>query len=191
MAKVISHHGSLSYPFGWPVPPLAGLLLIPLLRTAYLLSMKHWRFLFWLLLLQLLSATSGSQEKAATPPPEQFGLAHLTEYLGLKPDDISFRSDYEDADSFRLQIVADLMQKPLGMIDYAAGLKNAHVVGQPEVIVSNPYCCIYLTKGAISLSNLPSIAAKSDLIDFAIFLFKLGRYQVLSSFSYSAMLYLS
>jgi hypothetical protein len=97
--------------------------------------MKHTRFLFLLLLLQLLAASLRSEEKAAPPPPpEQFGLAHLTEYLGLKPDDISFRSDYEDADSFRLQIVADLMQKPLGMIDYAAGLKNAHVAGQPEVI---------------------------------------------------------
>jgi len=67
-------------------------------------------------------------------PPEQFGLEHLTEYLGLKPDDISFRSDYTEPDSFRLKVVAKLMQKPLGMIDYAAGLKNAHVVAQPEII---------------------------------------------------------
>lgn len=68
------------------------------------------------------------------PPPEQFGLNHLTEYLGLKPDDISFRSDYTEPDSFRLKVVADLMQKPLGMINYAAGLKNSHVVAQPEIV---------------------------------------------------------
>ncbi|GAI25795.1 unnamed protein product, partial [marine sediment metagenome] len=61
-------------------------------------------------------------------------MKHLTEYLGLKPDDISFRSDYTEPDSFRLKVVADLMQKPLGMIDYVAGLKNSHVVAQPEII---------------------------------------------------------
>jgi len=89
-----------------------------------------------LLLLLLPAARSPGQEQAAPPslPPEQFGLKHLTEYLGLKPDDISFRPDYTEPDSFRLKLVADLMQKPLGMIDYAAGLKNAHVVGQPEII---------------------------------------------------------
>lgn len=61
-------------------------------------------------------------------------MNHLTEYLGLKPDDISFRSDYTEPDSFRLKVVADLMQKPLGMINYAAGLKNSHVVAQPEIV---------------------------------------------------------
>lgn len=61
-------------------------------------------------------------------------MKHLTEYLGLKPDDISFRSDYTEPDSFRLKVVADLMQEPLGMIDYVAALKNSHVVAQPEII---------------------------------------------------------
>ncbi|MFQ6008969.1 MAG: hypothetical protein ACE5K8_08480, partial [Candidatus Zixiibacteriota bacterium] len=98
--------------------------------------MKHVLFLFCLFLWQLLAASLGGQEKTAMPPPEQFGLAHLTEFLGLKPDDISFRSDYTDPDSFRLKIIVELMQKPLGMIDYAAGLKNAHVMGQPEIIAS-------------------------------------------------------
>ncbi len=96
--------------------------------------MKHQCFFILLLLLPLTPVASLSQEKAAMLPPEQFGLNHLTEYLGLKPDDISFRSDYTEPDSFRLKIVADLMQKPLGMIDYATGLKDAHVVGQPEII---------------------------------------------------------
>ncbi|MDH4157150.1 MAG: hypothetical protein OEW00_07735 [candidate division Zixibacteria bacterium] len=66
--------------------------------------------------------------------PEAFGLAYLTEYLGLKPDDISYRSDYTEPDSFRLEIVARLMQAPLDMIDYAASLKNAHVKAQPEIL---------------------------------------------------------
>jgi len=89
-----------------------------------------------LLLLLLLAARSTGQEQAAPPslPSEQFGLKHLTEYLGLKPDDISFRPDYTEPDSFRLKLVADLMQKPLGMIDYVAALKNSHVVAQPEII---------------------------------------------------------
>ncbi len=66
--------------------------------------------------------------------PEQFGLEHLTEYLGLKPNDISYRSDYTEPDSLRLKVVADLMNRPLGMIEYSASLKNAHVKGQPEIL---------------------------------------------------------
>ena len=65
--------------------------------------------------------------------PEQFGLQNLTDYLNLKPSDISFRSDYTEPDMFRLKIVAELMDHPLGMIDYSAGLKDAYVVGQPEI----------------------------------------------------------
>lgn len=67
---------------------------------------------------------------------EDFGLKHLTEYLGLKPDDIGYRSDYTEPDSFRLQIVSDLMTQPLGMIKYVNDLKNSHIKGQPEIIAS-------------------------------------------------------
>ncbi len=97
----------------------------------------RYKCLYLLLLLLLLTAVQSlGQEKVASPPPpaEQFGLDHLAEYLGLKPDDIGFRPDYTEPDSFRLKIIADLMQRPLGMIDYAAGLKNAYVVGQPEIL---------------------------------------------------------
>jgi len=96
--------------------------------------MKYKYLLILLMLLLLTPVSSFGQEEGETTPPEQFGLNHLTEYLGLKPDDISFRSDYTEPDSFRLTVVVDLMQKPLGMIDYAAGLKDAHIVGQPEII---------------------------------------------------------
>ncbi len=91
------------------------------------------------MLLPLLTvARSLGQEQTAPPSqtPEQFGLEHLTEYLGLKPDDISFRSDYTEPDSFRLKVVADLMQKPLDMIHYVAGLKNSHVEAQPEIMAA-------------------------------------------------------
>ncbi len=74
------------------------------------------------------------QPQQSAVPTEQFGLEHLSEYLGLKPDDISFRSDYTEPDQLRLKLVADLMNRPLGMIDYAAALKNAHVKGQPEIL---------------------------------------------------------
>lgn len=73
-------------------------------------------------------------EESLQQSPEMFGIEHLMEYLSLKPDDVSFRSDYTDPDSFRLEVIADLMQKPLGMIDYAASLKNAYVTGQPEIM---------------------------------------------------------
>ncbi|MBU0983626.1 MAG: hypothetical protein KKA42_07135 [candidate division Zixibacteria bacterium] len=83
-----------------------------------------------------LAVLSTAQDNNQTAPvaPETFGLEHLSEYLGLVPDDISFRSDYTEPDSFRLQIVADLMVRPLGMIDYLTELKNAHVKAQPEIL---------------------------------------------------------
>jgi hypothetical protein len=67
---------------------------------------------------------------------EQFGLRHLSEYLGLRPDDIGYRSDYTRPDSFRLAKVVELMQHPLGMIDYTDQLRQTHVVGQPEIAAS-------------------------------------------------------
>lgn len=66
--------------------------------------------------------------------PEEFGLSHLTEYFGLKPSDLTFRSDYTEPDSLRLKLVADLMQNPLGITDYVASLKSAHVRRQPEIL---------------------------------------------------------
>ncbi|HDL01586.1 MAG TPA: hypothetical protein ENH23_05070 [candidate division Zixibacteria bacterium] len=81
----------------------------------------------------LLTISVTAQE---TEKPEQFGLNHLTEYLSLKPSDISFRADYTEPDSFRLQIVTDLMQQPLGMINYIENLKNSFVKKQPGLVAS-------------------------------------------------------
>jgi len=83
--------------------------------------------LLWLPLISQAMDTTGVS-------PEWFGLEHLSAYLGLKPDDISFRSDYTEPDTFRLQVVADLMAQPLGMIEYAAGIKNSGVRKQPEIL---------------------------------------------------------
>jgi len=87
-----------------------------------------------LCLVLLLTPAIVFTQDSSTLTPEQFGLWHLSEYLGLKPDDISFRPDYTEPDSFRLQLVADLMQRPLEMIEYTEALKEAHVPGQPEVL---------------------------------------------------------
>lgn len=65
---------------------------------------------------------------------EMFGLNDLTDYLGLTPSDISFRSDYTEPDSFRLKKVADLMTRPINMIDYVRQFKSSHVKGQPEIL---------------------------------------------------------
>jgi len=85
-----------------------------------------------LTLLALAVPPAAGQE--AAQPPEQFGLAHLTEYLGLRPSDIAFRSDYTEPDSLRLRLIADLMENPLGMKDYVASLRAAHVDGQPDIL---------------------------------------------------------
>ena len=86
-----------------------------------------------LLIISILAISLSAEE---TVKPEQFGLEHLTEYLSLKPSDISFRSDYTEPDSFRLQIVSDLMNHPLGMIEYIEKLKSSFVRKQPELIAS-------------------------------------------------------
>ncbi len=87
----------------------------------------------YLTIILIISVSLSAQDKEK---PEQFGLNHLTEYLSLKPSDISFRSDYTEPDSFRLQIVADLMYQPLGMISYIESLKNSFVKKQPGLLSS-------------------------------------------------------
>ncbi len=82
----------------------------------------------------LLMAALTAQAQPGDQSAAQFGLSHLTEYLALKPEDISFRPDYTEPDSFRLAKIAHLMQHPLEMIDYSAVLKDAYVSGQPEVV---------------------------------------------------------
>jgi len=77
---------------------------------------------------------SGFAQDSLEITPEQFGLEHLSEYLGLKPNDISYRTDYTEPDSFRLAVVADLMQAPLDMLTYAGSLKSSHVLTQPEIL---------------------------------------------------------
>ena len=76
-----------------------------------------------------------AQSKKADSP-EIIGLKNLSDYAGLKPEDISFRNDYMDIDSFRLQTIAELMNQPLHLIDYADGFKKAHVARQPEILAS-------------------------------------------------------
>ncbi|MFH1373585.1 MAG: hypothetical protein ABII79_07315 [bacterium] len=102
--------------------------------------MRRKCLLVFLLFLLAAGRLPGEEDATMLPvSPEQFGLRHLTEYLGLKPDDISFRPDYTEPDSFRLKIVADLMQQPLGMIGYATDLKSSHVTTQPEILAALLY----------------------------------------------------
>lgn len=91
-----------------------------------------------ILVLMLIAGMAGSarSQEISDPAPELFGLTHLSEYLGLTPEDISYRSDYTEPDSLRLKVIADLMDSPLAMIDYATSIKNAHVKGQPEILAS-------------------------------------------------------
>ncbi|MEW6411831.1 MAG: hypothetical protein AB1483_05065 [Candidatus Zixiibacteriota bacterium] len=85
-------------------------------------------------LLTLIVPASAAAQDSGQAAPESFGIAHLTEYLGMKPDDISFRSDYTDPDSFRMAVVANLMTSPLQMVEFSTNLKNGHLNGQPEIL---------------------------------------------------------
>ncbi len=82
----------------------------------------------------LLPGPTDAQDKPESR--EMTGIGLLTDYLCLKPTDLSFRPDYTDQDSFRLAIVSRLMERPLGMIDYSASIKNAYVKRQPEILAS-------------------------------------------------------
>lgn len=87
-----------------------------------------------IIILLTISALSISAQDSTNQSPEQFGLENLSEYLGLKPSDISFRPDYTEPDSFRLEIISRLMTEPLGMIGYTNQLKQSHVKKQPELL---------------------------------------------------------
>ncbi len=93
-----------------------------------------WPALLLVGLLLGLSGPTEGQPKPDSSSREMWGINHLCEYLNLRPDDITYRSDYTEPDSFRLKIVADLMQKPLGMIDYCTSLRKAHIKHQPEIM---------------------------------------------------------
>jgi len=82
----------------------------------------------------LVSVAFPQSQKADSP--EMAGLKNLCDYAGLKPTDISFRNDYMEIDSFRLQTVTRLMKSPLSLISYTDGYKNAHVSKQPEILAS-------------------------------------------------------
>lgn len=96
------------------------------------------QFAFIVIACCLLAAGALAQDSASVSP-ESFGLSYLMEYLNLQPADISFRSDYTDPDSMRLKVVADLMAKPLGMVEYSANLRNAYAKGQPEIATAMLY----------------------------------------------------
>ncbi len=93
--------------------------------------MKFTKIAFTLGMLAMPIMATGQD---STQSPEQLGLEHLTDYLGLKPSDIGYRADYTEPDSFRLQLVSDLMRQPLGMIDYVDDLSQVHLTGQPEIL---------------------------------------------------------
>ena len=79
----------------------------------------------------LASSVSGQSD---TVQPEMVAISQICEFLRLTPDDFQFRQDYTEVDSFRLAAVARLMNRPLGMIKFADDLRDAHVLGQPEII---------------------------------------------------------
>jgi len=87
-----------------------------------------------IILLVALGVVSVASAQDTTQTPEQFGLQQLTEYLGLRPTDIAFRSDYTEPDSLRLELIADLMRNPLSLREYVTSLKKAHVIAQPDIL---------------------------------------------------------
>jgi hypothetical protein len=90
------------------------------------------RILTSILILATVNASAFGQSNPATP--EMTAINQVCEYLRLTPDDIGFRQDYTDVDSFRLATVARLMTRPLGMIEFADNLRDMHVKGQPEIV---------------------------------------------------------
>ncbi len=106
--------------------------LTPASRRGYLFAVKSTFSAFALVI--GLGTGASAQQPIDTVDAVDFGIDHLTAFLHLSPDDIGFRSDYTDPDTFRLRLVADLMQRPLGMRDYLQEMAMAHVDGQPEIL---------------------------------------------------------
>jgi len=76
---------------------------------------------------------------AAQEPPdsvyERQAIEKLTAILNLKMSDLHLRDDYVKIDSFRLETVVDLMNRPYGMIEFTERFKNKCRGGQPEPIL--------------------------------------------------------
>lgn len=97
--------------------------------------MKRSVYTLILTIVYLLPGTSAlAQTEKSAGSPVQFGIGHLMEFLNLKPTDLTFRPDYTEPDSFRLQVVAELMQQPMKMLEYVDNLQQAHAKGQPDVL---------------------------------------------------------
>jgi hypothetical protein len=66
---------------------------------------------------------------------ERQALEQAMGLLNLNINDITFRNDYTEIDSFRLRSVSDLMHHPYGMIQFAEELRDSCAGRNPEPVL--------------------------------------------------------
>ncbi len=84
--------------------------------------MRHFIFL----LIISLCAVSAYPQSIPDSAYETQAMHHLMALLNLTPNDISFRQDYTEVDSFRLESVAHLMDDPYDMVRYSEQFKDIY-----------------------------------------------------------------
>lgn len=92
--------------------------------------------------LVILLATGASAQDIPDSAYERISLERLSGLLNLNPDDITFRDDYTDIDSFRLKSVSDLMHKPYKMIEFAEKLRDSCTGRAPQPVLNLAFDCL-------------------------------------------------
>ena len=88
-----------------------------------------------LLLCFCLTFSLASAQDIADSVYERQAIEQLTSLLNLKMSDLHLRDDYSKKDSFRLETVADLMNRPYGMIEFTEKFRDKCRGGQLDPIL--------------------------------------------------------
>jgi hypothetical protein len=91
--------------------------------------------LITIMLILIFTIPVNAQEKIDSVY-ETGALMQLMALLNLEFDDIGFRPDYTEPDSFRLWAVADLMKQPYGMVSYTSYWAELCTSGNLETILN-------------------------------------------------------
>jgi hypothetical protein len=97
---------------------------------------KAFPVIFALVILIILHTSSFSEERSDTLAPTGSPLEEtLTEALRcikMTPQDLTFRDDYVDVDSFRLELIDKLMCHPLDVVSFNSNLRSDWMKATPQ-----------------------------------------------------------
>jgi len=97
-------------------------------QLSFIIAMRS---LFFIVFICLLTPVLSAQE-AADSINERLAVEQLTALLNLQITDLHLREDFSKIDSFRLETVVDLMDRPYGMIEFTERFRDRCRGGQPD-----------------------------------------------------------